>query len=229
MAPITRAQIAAAAAAVPATHPIWSLAADPEFDAALEDAALGGIKGTNTISAKVTKTVTAAALAAAKASAEKNGRDGEALAWIHLQKMKGNEAWAGVEWSSQANAVSSFDFKAIDGKGVEVRIDAKSTNGEFGRVIHMSAAELVAAAEGGRYDLWRVYGINDDGAKLRIAENIGAFAKSVVAAMALAEILNHEHSHVILLERGCVEPTCRQVWAKSREVVLKLRCPLAGK
>src|SRR5204862_3345266 len=114
-----------------------------------------------------------------KASAEKNGRDGEALAWIHLQKMKGNKAWASIEWSSQTNAVSSFDFKVTDGHGTEIRIDAKSTNGEFERVVHMSAAELTAAAGGGRYDLWRIYGINDDGAKLRIAENIGAIAKSI--------------------------------------------------
>ncbi len=182
---ITRAQIAAAAANVPAAHPIWAMAADPEFDAALEDAALGGIRGTATLRVRVAKTVTAATLAAAKAAAEKNGRDGEALAWIQLQKMKNAGTWASVEWSSRANAVSSFDFRAFDGSGAAVRIDAKSTNGEFDRVIHMSSAELIAAADGNRYDLWRVYGLNEDGARLRIAEDIGAVAKSIVEAMDL--------------------------------------------
>lgn len=182
---ITRAQIAAAAAAVPGSHPVADLAADPELDAALEDAAQGGLKGTTTLRAKVAKAVSAATLAAAKAAAEKNGRDGEALAWIHLQKMKDAGAWTSVEWTARDNAVSPYDFRATDPGSAVIRIDAKSTAGEFERVVHMSAAELAAAAEGDRYDLWRVYEIDDDGAKLRIAENIGPHAKKIVDALAL--------------------------------------------
>jgi hypothetical protein len=182
---ISRAQIAAAAASIPSTHPIWLIAADPEFDAAVEDAAEGGVKGTITLLGNLTKNVTAATLAAAKAAAEKNGRDGEALAWVQLQKMKNAGAWASIEWRAKANAVAPFDFLATDTSGASIRIDAKSTAGEFERVIHMSAAELTEAAKGGRYDLWRVYAIDEDGARLRITEGIGDIAKSIIDALAL--------------------------------------------
>lgn len=181
---VTRAQLDGAAGAAPPGHPLSLVASDPEFDAALEDAAQGGVHGTVALQAKAAKPVSAAALASAKASAEKNGRDGEALAWTVLLKQREAGLWASVEWSSKANAVSSYDFRAIDAAGSEVRIDAKSTNGEFGRVIHMSSAELAAAASGTRYDLWRVYGLNEDGARMRAAENIGPVAKGVLAGLA---------------------------------------------
>ena len=154
MVQITRGQLAAVAVTVPPTHPIWSMATDAEFDAALEDAAQSGVKGSGTL--RKTRIVTAAMLAAAKAAAEQNGRDGEALAWVHLQQMKRMGTWASIEWSSRENAVSSFDFRAFDSTGAEIRIDAKSTTGEFARVVHMSAAELMVAADGQRYDLWRI-------------------------------------------------------------------------
>lgn len=185
MVQVSREQIAAAAAAVSAAHPIWQIATDPEFEAALEDAVEGGLKGTEILKTKAKKTVTASALAAAKAAAEKNGRDGEALAWVHLQRMKNAGAWSSIEWSSNANPISPFDFRATDPAGATVKIDAKSTAGEFERVIHMSMAELTDASSGDRYDLWRVYRINDDGAKLRIAEGIGAFAKTIIEGLSV--------------------------------------------
>lgn len=183
MVPVTRAQLAAAAASTPQAHPVWLMAADAEYDAALEDAALGGEEGTEALKKKTAHPVSAATLAAAKASAEKNGRDGEALAWVHLQKLKTEGHLTSVEWSSRMNAVSSFDFRAVDDKGVSIRIDAKSTSGEFERRIHMSVAELIEAAAEGRYDLWRLYQINDDGVRLRIAQNISSFAKAVLAGL----------------------------------------------
>jgi hypothetical protein len=161
------------------------MAADAEYDAALEDAALGGEEGTETLKKKAAHPVSAATLAAAKASAEKNGRDGEALAWVHLQALKAEGRLTSIEWSSRANAVSSFDFHVVDDKGIPTRIDAKSTSGEFERRIHMSAAELIEAAGEGRYDLWRLYQINDDGARLRIAQDISSFAKDVLSGLKL--------------------------------------------
>ena len=182
---ISRVQLSNAAAGVPAEHPIWLFAADAEYDAAVEDAALGGIKGTFTLTKKkAAKPISAAALAAAKAAGEKNGRDGEAFAWVHLQTLKAEGIYSAVEWSSKINAVSPFDFRATGvSRKHELWIDAKSTSGEFERVVHMSAAELDFASKCGRYDLWRVYEIGPDGAKLRIAEDIGAFAKAVLASL----------------------------------------------
>ena len=49
----------------------------------------------------------------------------------------------------------------------------------------MSFAELIAAGEGGRYVLWRLYAINDDGAKLRISNDIGTVANTITAASTL--------------------------------------------
>lgn len=182
---ISRTQIADACALVPATHQIWSIAADSEFDAALEDAVAGGTSGSAALQSKVAKKITAAVLAAAKAAAEKSGRDGEALAWVHLQKMRDQGLLASIAWSSKANAISPYDFLVTDTAGVNVRIDAKSTAGEFERVIHISAAELAEAAMNVRYDIWRIYAIDEYGARLRIAENIGAVAKSILDSFAL--------------------------------------------
>jgi len=185
MVAVTREQLAAAAAGVPAEHPIWQVATDPEFEAALEDAAESGLKGTQILTTKTKKTVTASALAAAKAAAEKNGRDGEALAWVHLLRMRDAGEWSSIEWSSKTNPVSPFDFRATDPAGATVKIDAKSTGGEFERIIHMSIAELTDAAASERYDLWRVYQINSEGAKLRIATDIGSFAKTIIEGLNL--------------------------------------------
>jgi len=126
-----------------------------------------------------------AALAAAKLAAEQSGRDGEALAWVHLQKMKDEGSCTSIEWTSKENAVSPFDFQLLDSSGITVRIDAKSTAGDFARVIHMSVAELMTAADGQRYDLWRIYEITDEGARLRVSRNIGAFSKSILDALVL--------------------------------------------
>jgi hypothetical protein len=145
MVQLSRADLTDAAAGVPESHPVWFLAEDPEFDAALEDAALSGIQGTAKLG-KTPKPVSASALAAAKATADKNGREGEALAWVHLQRLKAQGLLTSIEWSSQTNAVAAFDFIAVDPANTTRRIDAKSTSGNFERPIHMSCAELTAAA-----------------------------------------------------------------------------------
>jgi hypothetical protein len=181
---VSRTQLAAAAASSPSTHPIRTIASDPQFEAALEDAALGGAKGSEELAKKTTKPVSAATLALAKAAAEKNGREGEALAWVYLQHLEAEGKVTAIEWTSNANAVAPYDFSAVAG-GKTIRIDAKSTTGEFERDIHMSVAELTVAASGEQYDLWRVYQLNDDGARLKIAKGIVSMAKNVLAGIAL--------------------------------------------
>ena len=171
----------------PSNHPIWTVIVDSEFEAALEDAVQGGIVGTKALSAKPTKSVSASALQAAKATAEKNGRDGEALAWVHLQNLKAGGKWQAIEWCSKINATSPFDFQATSPSGEVAHIDAKSTDGEFGRIIHMSLAELLSASDGSRYDLWRIYAMDKDGASLRIAENVGGVVAPIVNALALPD------------------------------------------
>lgn len=181
---LSRAQLAAVAAGIPATHPVWVIAADPEFEEALEDAALGGAKGATKLATKAARNVSAATLAAAKAAAEKNGRDGEALAWIYLKALQSAGEATDIEWASDKNAVSSFDFSAVFG-GAKRLIDAKSTSGDFGRPIHMSLAELSVAADSDHYDLWRLYDLDEDGAFLKIARDIAPTAKAILAGIAL--------------------------------------------
>ncbi len=181
---ITRELVATAAIGTPASHPVWALAADPDYDAALEDAALGGSEGVEKLVAKPAKPVSAATLAAKKLAMEKNGRDGEALAWVYLNSMQESGHCSSIVWVSDSNAVSPFDFTAVFGSA-NVRIDAKSTSGKFNQLIHMSRAELVAAAKGERYDLWRIYLIDEDGARLKIAENIAKTASAVLAGISL--------------------------------------------
>lgn len=184
MVEVSRAQLAAAAAGVAPIHPVWLLAADPEYDAALEDAALGGAKGIEALAAKPTRPVSAKTLAAAKAAAEKNGRDGEALAWIHLKRLQEAGKAAAIQWASRPNAVSPFDFSAtID--GAVRKIDAKSTSGDFDRPVHMSLSELKVAAESEHYDLWRVYLLDEDGARLKIAHDIASTAKTILAGLSM--------------------------------------------
>ncbi|TBW31961.1 hypothetical protein EYW49_22660 [Siculibacillus lacustris] len=186
MVEISRDALANAAGTTSSTHPIWQIAADREYEAAVEDAALGGIEGASTLTIKkAARPVSAATLAAAKASAEKNGRDGEALAWIQLQKLVADGSIAAAEWSARTNAVAPFDFLVTEVGGNVVHVDAKSTAGEFERRIHISFAELTAASSGPRYDIWRVHGIDDDGAKLRIARDIAPLAQAILTGLDL--------------------------------------------
>ena len=44
---------------------------------------------------------------------------------------------------------------------------------------------MTEAAAEGRYDIWRLYEVNKDGAKLRIAQNIRSVAKSIIDSVGL--------------------------------------------
>jgi hypothetical protein len=181
---LPRDALADLAAEASATHPIRLMTNDPGFEAALEDAALGGVKGTDELASK--KGVSAEVLAAAKASAEKNGKDGEALAWVYLQALKINGVFTEIKWISAENAIAPYDFHGVDAQSSKTRIDAKSTNGEFNQPLHMSSAELRAAADAShRYELWRVYKIGKEGAHLRRSDPVADVAKSILSGIQL--------------------------------------------
>jgi hypothetical protein len=173
-------------ASVPADHPIHVLLEDPEVEAELEDAAFGSVPAVARLRRRSGAQVTAAALAAARANAEAIGADGEALAWIHLSALKAAGELSDVVWMSRVDAAAPWDFEAVLPSGSIVRIEVKSTTGPFERTIHISAAEMVAAADGSvRYDIWRIYDLGEDGGKLRIANDIAGFAQTVSSRMQL--------------------------------------------
>ena len=61
------------------------------------------------------------------------------------------------------------------------KVDVKSTTGDFRQIIHISMAELLEMQESSeQYDLYRVYGLDDRRANLRIASNVKTFAEQIL-------------------------------------------------
>jgi len=177
-------ELVAAEADGPAGHPIERFLSDPEFDAALEDAAYGSDSAARTVRRRASKRVSAADLANARQNAERIGRDGEGLVWFYLEMLRAEGEVSSVEWTSDYDAASPYDFRITTPAGDKVKIDAKSTEGPFERIFHISAAEVVeAAGSKERYDLYRVYSIDSDGGALRISEDIREFARAVVETL----------------------------------------------
>lgn len=78
--------------------------------------------------------------------------------------------------------ICPWDFH-LTTASAEVRIDVKSTAGAHDASFHISMAELVAAAEGPRYDIYRVSEMDDETGVLRIAEDVGDFAASILGVL----------------------------------------------
>ena len=158
-------------------HPFRELT----IDAALEDAALGGVKGIRTLRRRpATRTLSREELQHARRIAEEVGRAGEELVCQYLVSLKARGMIRDFTWTSDQNAVAPFDFVILLNDAREIAIDVKSTSGEFERSIHVSCAELTEMTGTRRYDIYRVYGVSEDSGMLRISENIGAFAQAVL-------------------------------------------------
>jgi hypothetical protein len=98
----------------------------------------------------------------------------------YLTGLKATGVVRGVEWVSDTNAVAPYGFLATLVNGQEVALDVKSTAGEFERPLHISANELAEmAGQTRRYDIFRVFGIVKNRARLRIAEDVGGFGAFV--------------------------------------------------
>jgi len=169
------------AAELAETHPALEFA----LEEAIEDAALGGVEGTERLFKRRSGTaMNQEALQRARLNAETVGRNGEDLinSWFSWQTRTG--AIRNHAWISDTNAVAPYDFTIVDASGNEIRLDVKSTSGPFERPLHVSMAELLEMAmEGRRYDLYRVYALEDGAAKLRIAQNLNGFAASLISTL----------------------------------------------
>jgi hypothetical protein len=163
-------------------HPVRLAAVDTRTESALEDAAQGGPIGTETLlRIRNVRPVSDAELAKAKANAARIGREGEALvnAWLAAEAAAGR--LAKYTWVSAVNAVAPFDFESFSAKGERSLLDAKSTAGPFGNILHLSLAEIVAAAGDLPYRIVRVSELDDDGGRLRFSHEIGTFARTLKA------------------------------------------------
>lgn len=161
-------------------HPVRLLVVDE----ILEDAAQGGANSLEKLWEGIAhQKLTQEALQKARRNAEDVGRVGEEVVNAHLERSRGQGKIDQYEWISADNAVAPYDFRIREG-GTDILLDVKATTGDFSRKLHISMNELRQIANGAeRYDLWRVYAINETEAKVKIAKNIRDFGKTLLSAL----------------------------------------------
>ena len=159
-------------------HPINQFISDAD----LEDVAFGGFKGTNNLLRKrKSRPISRIELQNMIKNANDIGRQGEEYLNAYFEEQIEEDKISYFHWVSDSNAIAPYDFIICTAESSEIFLDAKSTTGGFGQNLHISLNELVTMAnEEKRYDLYRIYELSEDGAKLRISENIGSFGKKVL-------------------------------------------------
>ena len=169
------------AAALLDEHPVRLLLRDSEEESALEEAVSGSEEGVVRIRAKRRRRpVLPSEWAATRRKIDAIGADGEGLVETYLSHLRAQGTIRGFNWISNTDATSPRDFELVEATGVTRSIDVKSTEGSFGRPVHIAASEVAEAIQGGRpYDIYRVYEVTPDGAKLRIASDIGSIAAEI--------------------------------------------------
>lgn len=164
-------------------HPIYELILDTtRLNADLEDVALGGNRGkTKLMRRRTSRAMTRDALLKAKENADFTGLRGEQFVNAHLSKLKSTDSIHDFEWTASINAINPYDFWINYDGTARTLVDVKSTQGEFERTLHISLSELQQMSTGvERYDIFRVFGMSESTAQLRIAENVGDFARHIL-------------------------------------------------
>ena len=158
---------------------------DEDRDSDLTGAGEGDIGAEQRLRQRVqlgrTRPVSAPELQAAKVRAQDIGRAGEVLINHFLEREVAAGKILNFIWSSEANAVSAWDFEIEDLNG-HYWVDVKTTVFNSQCPFHLSAAELKSAASGERpYHIFRVFGVEDAaGAKLMRSLDIVEFARGVI-------------------------------------------------
>lgn len=118
----------------------------------------------------------------AKQKSDETGRRGEELVAFYLQKMLIDGDIIEYEWTSKENSIAPYDFKIRLSDGKKLRIDVKSTTGNFSTPLHISTAELITMAENAIYDylLYRVYNLTEDGGMVRVSNPMSDYAQTVL-------------------------------------------------
>lgn len=121
-----------------------------------------------------------------KASSEKNGRMGEEFvnAYFHLLKEQGE--LEDYQWTASFRPLSPYDFR-VKREGTWKLIEVKTTGDLcLKNKICISTPELRKLANEKReYDIYRVYDLTEETAKLRIAENPKEFAIAILDKLKL--------------------------------------------
>jgi hypothetical protein len=160
-------------------HPVRNLL----FQDALEDAAQNGIQGIRRLRQIVSRQrITQEALRQARENASRIGRRGEELVRGYLSQQKASGLITDFRWLADENAISPYDFEIITDSGKRF-LEVKATEGSFDNPIHVSYNELLQMREATPYDLYRVYGVQETQAKLRIARDTRALSERVLTIL----------------------------------------------
>lgn len=169
-----------ATARISSEHPAYQFSSQTEED--FENIAWGG-------SPLLTRTrtpikMTSEQLLRARENVRQIGEQGELFINHYLEMIQHKNLIGQFEWSSADNAISLYDFRVTETNGNTVLLDVKATRGEFERPIHISLGELQQMKSGlQRYDLYRVYNMNEREAQLRITHNIGTVAAEILESL----------------------------------------------
>ena len=170
--------------ATPAEHPLRLLLSDPDLEEELEDAAYGNEAALRQLRSRPHRPISKTDLLKARENADRVGFEGEELAWHALKEQQARGELRDVVWTASAYAAAAWDFEVKMPDGRRVLIDAKSTTGAFGRKLHVSAAEIAAAASGEEYRILRVFELDEAGARMSLSEPVVGLAKEIVKAAA---------------------------------------------
>lgn len=172
--------LARAIAAAPPEHPVHDLFLEPALADDLARAAEGDAEATRRLLSRPgQRRVTSEQLAQARRTAERLGLAGEQLIAGHLGLRSEAGDLVSWVWRSAENAISPCDFELTESDGA-IQVEVKTTSGDHDTPFHISMAELETAAQVGRYDLYRVSQLDDDGGTLQIAEDVASFARKVL-------------------------------------------------
>lgn len=165
---------------VPEYHPVKRFVLDDELIAAAEGSAEAALY----VFQHTGKQMSSEELKRFKQKADDIGRRGEDLVFRYLKGLQACGKIQDFEWTSSENAVAPYDFQITEANGMKRKLDVKSTTSDFSAKFHISRAELITMVESKEsYDLYRVYDLEDETGKLRIACDMRIFATEVLHSL----------------------------------------------
>ena len=107
------------------------------------------------------------------------GKKGEELVKAYLQRQKDSGKILDYQWLSEKDPEATLDFTITDLENNIIKMDVKSTEGDFQEKIYISSGQIREFSESKKSKIYRVYGISSGFAKLRISKKIHDLAKKI--------------------------------------------------
>lgn len=155
---------------VPNGHPLLVYLAGLEAPALEQDAAIGNRMAVAALQ-RAGRRMTRIDFNQARQRREWIGRQGEEMVNRYLRSLLGTH-YARVEWTSDVDPGSPYDFDVEMTDGSRLRIEVKSTSGGGSLDFCISMGEIAAAVDGGvPYCVVRVYGVDGTAPRMKMAQN----------------------------------------------------------